>query len=342
MGRFGSFRPAARPANGIADRLDRLLLADDALAQVLFHVKQLLGFGLQHAAHRNARPRADDDGDVACIDDLVEVHLDPPQLGLLRCIRPRGARARPCTGRHFRSRAPPRPFPRCVCSSVELRLHLLERGRHRIHGDAQLGRRFVHQVDGLVGQAAVGHIAMAQLDGLHQRFVVILHLVMILVATAQPTQDGDAVLDVGLVDIDRRKAAFERRILLDVLAILVERRGADALQLAARQRRLEHVGGIHRAGGVACAHHGVQLVDEEDDLAFAALDLLDTRLEPLFELAAEAGAGHHGAQVERDDLLAQQRVGHVVGDDLLRQPFDDGRLADAGFADQHRVVLGAA
>ena len=33
---------------------------------------------------------------------------------------------------------------------------------------------------------------------------------------------------------------------------------------------------------------------------------------------------------------------HVAVDDLLRQAFDDGRLADAGLADQHRVVLGAA
>ena len=34
--------------------------------------------------------------------------------------------------------------------------------------------------------------------------------------------------------------------------------------------------------------------------------------------------------------------GHVAADDALRQPFDDGRLADAGLADEHRVVLRAA
>ena len=48
------------------------------------------------------------------------------------------------------------------------------------------------------------------------------------------------------------------------------------------------------------------------------------------------------AHVERDDLLVLQALGHVLPDDPLRQPFDDGRLADAGLADQHRVVLGAA
>ena len=39
--------------------------------------------------------------------------------------------------------------------------------------------------------------------------------------------------------------------------------------------------------------------------------------------------------------LPLQRLRHVAVDDLLRQSLDDGRLADAGLADQHRVVLGA-
>jgi hypothetical protein len=34
-------------------------------------------------------------------------------------------------------------------------------------------------------------------------------------------------------------------------------------------------------------------------------------------------------------------VGHLAGDDALRQALDDRRLADARLADQHRVVLGA-
>ena len=33
--------------------------------------------------------------------------------------------------------------------------------------------------------------------------------------------------------------------------------------------------------------------------------------------------------------------GHVAVDDALGQAFDDRRLADAWFADQHRIVLGA-
>jgi hypothetical protein len=83
----------------------------------------------------------------------------------------------------------------------------------------------------------------------------------------QPAQHLDGLLDRRLFDIDRREAPLQGAIALDVLAVLVQRRGADAAQLAARQRRLHHVGGVDGALRRPRAHHGVQLVDEEDDLA---------------------------------------------------------------------------
>ena len=71
-------------------------------------------------------------------------------------------------------------------------------------------------------------------------------------------------------------------------------------------------------------------------------DLLQDRLQPVLELAAVLRAGHQGADVERDELLALQSLGHVAGDDPLGEALDDRRLADAGLADEDRVVLGAA
>ena len=64
-------------------------------------------------------------------------------------------------------------------------------------------------------------------------------------------------------------------------------------------------------------------------------------LEPFLELAAIGGAGDQRAHVQRDDAAVAQRLGHVLGDDALGQALDDRRLADAGLADQHGVVLGA-
>ena len=70
-----------------------------------------------------------------------------------------------------------------------------------------------------------------------------------------------------LIHGDRLEATRQGSVLLDVLAVLVERRRADALDLATRQRRLEHVARVDRALGAARADKRVQLVDEQDDVA---------------------------------------------------------------------------
>ena len=125
-----------------------------------------------------------------------------------------------------------------------------------------------------------------------------------------------------------------------MLAVLVERGRADGLQLAASQHRLQDRRSVDRAFGCAGADERVDLVDEQHDVA-AGLDLLEHLLEPLFEVAAVTATGDECAEVECVELLVAQRVGDVVADDLLGEPFDDRGLADARLADEHRVVLGA-
>ena len=142
-------------------------------------------------------------------------------------------------------------------------------------------------------------------------------------------------------DLDRLEAPLQRAVLLDVLAVLGRGGGADALDLAARQRRLQDVGGVEAALGRAGAHQGVQLVDEDDDVV-ALGQLAHDRLQPLLELAAVLGAGHDQRDVERQDALVGQVHGHVALHDLVGQPLDQRRLADARLADQHGVVAGAA
>ena len=211
---------------------------------------------------------------------------------------------------------------------------LVQRLRLGVDLRAQAGGGFVDQVDGLVGQVAIGDVALRQRGGGDDGAVLDAHAVVDLVALLQTAQDADRVLDARLVDQHRLEAAFEGGVLLDVLAVLVERRGADHVQLAARQHRLEHVAGVHRAFGRAGADDGVHLVDEQDDLAGGVGHFLEHRLETLLELAAVLGPGHQGAQIELDDALVLQAFRHVAVDDALRQPLDDGRLADARFPDQ--------
>ena len=146
------------------------------------------------------------------------------------------------------------------------------------------------------------------------------------------------LLERRLLDHDRLEAALEGGVALDVLAVLVERGRADALELAAGERRLEDVGGVDRALGGAGPDERVELVDEQDRVVRVA-QLLDDLLEPLLELAAVLRAGHERPDVEGQDALVEQRLRDVAGDDPVGEALGDGGLADAGLADQGRVVL---
>src|SRR5439155_25271516 len=102
-----------------------------------------------------------------------------------------------------------------------------------------------------------------------------------------------------------------------------------------------HVGGVDPAIDAAGADQHVQFVDEHDNTAGGGLDLGEHRFQPLLELAAELGARQELGQVERQDAPVLQAFRHVAGGNPLGQAPDDRGLADPGFADQYRYVLGA-
>src|SRR6266704_2288042 len=208
------------------------------------------------------------------------------------------------------------------------------------HLDAR--RRLVDQVDRLVGKEAVGDIAMGELGRGDDGRVGDIYPVVDFVLFLQAAEDGDGRLDRGLVHQNLLKAALERRILLQVFAVFVERGRADTVQLAARERGLQHVAGVDRAFGLAGADHGVQLVDKDDGAALVLCELLEDGLQALFELAAVLGAREERRHVESEHPLVLERFGHFAVDDALRKALHDRRLAHAGLADQNRVVLGAA
>ncbi len=221
-------------------------------------------------------------------------------------------------------------------------LDLVDLGRHRGQLDADARGGLVHEVDGLVGQEAIGDVAVRERGGRDQGGVLDDDAMVLLVAVLEAAQDRDRRLHGRLADGYGLEAAGERRVLLDVLAVLVERGGPDGAQLTAREHRLEQIGGVDGALGSARADDRVELVQEQDDLAARVLDLLQDGLQPLLELAAVLRAGQQRTDVQRDHLAVAQRLRHVLGDDPLGEALDDRGLADAGLADQHGVVLRAA
>ena len=118
--------------------------------------------------------------------------------------------------------------------------------------------------------------------------------------------------------------------------------GADGVQLAPREHRLEQVRGVDGALGRARPDHRVQLVDEQDDAAVRIGDLLQHRLQALLELAPVLRARHQGPEVEADDAFVLQPLRHVAPRDSVGEALDDGGLADPRLADEHGVVLGPA
>src|SRR5207249_2595117 len=106
-------------------------------------------------------------------------------------------------------------------------LELVELDRHGVDLHAQPRGRLVHQVDRLVGELAVGDVAAGEHGRRDQGRVLDADAVVDLVALLEPAEDRDRVLDRRLAHEDRLEAALERRVLLDVLAVLVDGGGPD-------------------------------------------------------------------------------------------------------------------
>ncbi len=126
---------------------------------------------------------------------------------------------------------------------------------------------------------------------------------MQLVLLLQAAQDRNGVGHAGLADEHGLEAPRQRGVFLHMLPVFVERGGADAMQFAARQGRLQHVGCVHGTLGLARADERVHLVDEQHDFAGRGRDLGEHGLQALLEFAAELCAGDHGAQIERQHLF---------------------------------------
>ena len=220
-------------------------------------------------------------------------------------------------------------------------LGLAHRLGRAIRGDASAGTGLVDEVDGLIGQEAILDVAVGEVRGGLDGTLRVTHVVVLLVARLERSQNLDGVLDTRLLDIDGLEATLESRVLGEILAELLGRGGADNLEGTAREHRLEHGARVDGALGRTGTDDGVHLVDKQDDVVGFGR-LLDHVLKALLKLTTILGARDKTRQIERPDVLVHKILGHVAGSDLLRQALDDGRLAHTGVTQDKRVVLGAA
>ena len=199
----------------------------------------------------------------------------------------------------------------------------------------------VEGVERLVGEVAVADVALGERDAGLEGLVGIPHVVVRLIFVLDLTQNLEGLLGRRRLDHHLLESPLQSSVFLDVLTVLVEGRGTDALYLAARQGGLEDVGSVHRAGRATGADDGVDLIDEEDDVGILG-EFVEHGLDALLELSAIFRAGHHAGHVESDDALVEKHARHLALHDAQGEALDYGRLADAGLTDQHGVVLLAA
>ena len=206
----------------------------------------------------------------------------------------------------------------------------------------QLGRGFVHQVDRLVRQESFRDIFIGKRGGSHQSSVTDLHAVMQLIAFLEAAQNGNGIFQTGLLDHDRLETAFQSSVFLDIFAVFIQGGGADAVQFATRQHGFEQVAGIHRTFRSARADHGMELINKQNDAAVGTGNFFQHSFQTFLEFAAVFGARDQGPHIEGNDPFVFQIFRHIAANDPHGQAFHDGGFAHTGFADQHRIVFGAA
>ena len=197
---------------------------------------------------------------------------------------------------------------------------------------------FVHHVDGLVGKGTVGYIAVGLLDAGLQGLGGVLHVVEVLVILAEVAQYIDGLGYVRGFHDDLQESPVECSVLLDDLGELVHGRGADALDLTACKRGLEHVGGIEAALCTAGTYDGVELVDEEYDVRIG-FQILNDAFQAFLEITPIARSGHDRCYVQGNEPLASEGGRYVARGDLEGKALDDRGLAYAGLAYEHGIVL---
>src|SRR6266516_1114523 len=149
----------------------------------------------------------------------------------------------------------------------DLPFHGINLHGHRVDFNAQTGGRLIDEVNGFVGQETVRDVTVGQHGGREDRGVLDLHAMVNLIPLLQAAQDRDRIFNGRLTDVGFLEAAFQRFVLLDIFLILAQSGRANAAQVTARQRRLQHIGGIDGALGPSGSNKRVKLVDKKNNFA---------------------------------------------------------------------------
>ena len=212
----------------------------------------------------------------------------------------------------------------------------------RRHQDALCRTGFVNHVNRLVGQVAVVDVLGAQLGSGLQRSHGVLDVVVLFKTRLEAFEDVHGLLNRRLDHVDLLETTAQGGVFFKDATVFGEGRCANALELAARQRRLEQVRRIQRAARSRTrANERVDFVDEQNRVGLS-LQVLDHAFQALLKVAAVFGAGQQSAHVQRVHDGLGQDFRHIALGDAPCQTFGNRGFTHASLAHQERVVLAAA
>ena len=156
------FQAGTGAADRLGDRLDGVFLTDDPLVQLVFHSQELCGLLFGQLVDRDTGPQREDLGDRFFVDFVEQVETDGLASRLHRL---------PASKEFFFLVAQTAAFfellafdrfllLRTTSAISASSLFVLRRGLHAL--DAQTRAGLVDQVDRLVGQDAIGDVAIGE------------------------------------------------------------------------------------------------------------------------------------------------------------------------------------
>ena len=84
----------------------------------------------------------------------------------------------------------------------------------------------------------------------------------------------------------------------------------------------------------------MQLINEEDYLAFGLFNFVQNGFQTLLKFAPELSARNKSTHIKGEELPVFKIVGNISTDDTLCQTLCNGSFTDTGFTDKNGVVLG--
>ena len=220
---------------------------------------------------------------------------------------------------------------------------LVHLGRHRVDLDAEPARRLVHEVDRLVRQEAVGDVAVRQARRVHEGRVLDPDLVVQLVAVLEAAQDRRSC---PRRDGSPTNTGWKRRSSAGSFSTCLRYSFTVVAPMACSSPRASAGFSMLPASIAPSAAPAPTMVCissmKRTTFPSEATTSFSTALSRSSNSPRYFAPGDHRGEVEGEEPLPLQPLRHVAVHDPPREPLDDGGLADARVADQHRVVLRAA